>query len=85
MQRCSYLMARVRFGMDKELAKVASVSLTPEEVERTKKGGEVCAAVARFVRGKELIYELEVTDYRASFSSSSSPPSLSLSLSSSSS
>ena len=54
----AYLMQRFRFGMDRELNKVASVSLTPEEVERSQQSGEVCNVVARFERGKELIYEL---------------------------
>ena len=60
----AYLMKRFRFGLDRELSKVASVSLTPEEVARSEKSGEVCAVQARFLRAKELIYELEITGYR---------------------
>jgi len=60
----AYLMTRFRFGMDRELNKIASVALTDEERERSQQSGEVCAVVARFLRAKELIYELEITDYR---------------------
>jgi ATPase subunit of ABC transporter with duplicated ATPase domains len=61
----AYVMQRFRFGMDRELGKVASVALTLEEKTRSEQSGEVCAVVARFLRAKELVYELEITDYRA--------------------
>jgi ABC-type glutathione transport system ATPase component len=52
-----YITSRFKMGQDKELAKMQTLELTEEEVELTKKRGEICDVVGRQLRSKVLTYE----------------------------
>jgi elongation factor 3 len=52
-----YITSRFKMGQDKELAKMQTLELTEEEVELTKKRGEICDVVGRQLRAKVLTYE----------------------------
>jgi elongation factor 3 len=52
-----YITSRFKMGQDRELAKMQTMALTEEDIEQSKKRGEICDVVGRQLRAKVLTYE----------------------------
>jgi len=60
----AYLQERFRIGLDREVQKLKTHTLLPEEKEEMKQIGSVCDVVGRQQRGKDLWYEIVKTGRR---------------------
>ena len=56
---CQYIQSRFWEGRDKEVSKMMTLSLTPEEEALLSERGEICEILSRVKRGKKLYYEIK--------------------------